>query len=227
MINALTKLEFNGLPVRVEVIKDEPWFVAADITSILNISNASDAVARLDEDEKLTSVIPISGQNRKTLLVNESGMYNLVFRSVKPEAQQFRKWVTSEVLPQLRRFGRYETTSSLSVTPRNALQAAKQLLLVAEEHENRLHTVEERIEELEHRPALGAPPEGVLFPKFRPEHMTISNYTREMNIELTRNQRCGIGHRIARYCRKVGIFYQRSTHGTRYPIPVLQEFFRE
>ena len=105
----MTTYTFNpgNQPVRVETIGGEPWFVAKDVCDALTISNNRDAVALLDEDEKLMSVITTSGQGRQMWLVNESGLYNLIFQSRKPEARKFRKWVTSEVLPAIRRTGRY------------------------------------------------------------------------------------------------------------------------
>lgn len=85
----------------------EYWFVAGDVCQALEIVNVSDAVEKLDEDEKLVSSLPISGQVRNILLVNESGLYNLIFRSRKAEAQAFRRWVTHEVLPSIRKTGTY------------------------------------------------------------------------------------------------------------------------
>ena len=88
-------------------IDGEAWFVAAEVCKLLDIKNVSDAVARLEDDEKLTSVIPMAGQNRSVNIINESGLYALVFRSNKPEAKRFRKWVTSEVIPAIRKKGSY------------------------------------------------------------------------------------------------------------------------
>lgn len=93
--------------VRTVTIDGEPYFVAADVCSCLSISNNRDAVARLDDDEKLMSVIPTLAQGRNMTLVNESGLYNLIFQSRKPEAKAFRKWITSEVLPSIRKTGQY------------------------------------------------------------------------------------------------------------------------
>ena len=97
--------------VRTVIIDDEPFFVVKDVCSILDISNHNDAISRLDDDEKGRSVIPTQFGNKETNLVNESGLYHLIFQSRKPEAKAFRKWVTSEVLPSLRKTGRYEMTS--------------------------------------------------------------------------------------------------------------------
>lgn len=96
--------------VRVETIGGEPWFVAKDVCDALALTEVSNTLGRLDEDEKLTRTLFVSGQGRQMWLVSESGLYNLIFQSRKAEAKAFRKWVTGEVLPTLRRTGRYEVT---------------------------------------------------------------------------------------------------------------------
>lgn len=97
--------------VRTVMIENEPYFVVKDVCAILDISNHIDALSRLDGDEKGRSVIPTQFGAKETNLVNESGLYHLIFQSRKPEAKAFRKWVTAEVLPTLRRTGRYEVKS--------------------------------------------------------------------------------------------------------------------
>jgi prophage antirepressor-like protein len=88
-------------------INNEIWFVASEVCRLLDIKNTSDAVSRLDDDEKLVSVLPIAGQNRSVSLISESGLYALVFKSSKPSAKQFRKWVTKEVIPAIRKTGSF------------------------------------------------------------------------------------------------------------------------
>lgn len=103
-------------------IKGEPWFVAKDVCDILQLTDVSKSVERLDDDEKLIRKIFVSGQSRDVILVNESGLYNLIFRSNKPEAKVFRKWVTGEVLPSIRRYGYYiDPKSELSRKERNVM----------------------------------------------------------------------------------------------------------
>lgn len=105
-------------PIRVQVINQEPWFVAKDVCDALTIGNSRDAIARLDDDEKAMSVLPTQFGDKPMNIVNESGLYNLIFQSRKPEAKAFRKWVTSEVLPAIRRTGRYELKRRV-VSPRD------------------------------------------------------------------------------------------------------------
>ena len=86
----------------------DPWFVAKDVCDVLGIENSRDAVGRVEEDEKNTvRLIDGNRGNPNTTIINESGLYNLIFRSDKPEARAFRRWVTHEVLPALRKTGTY------------------------------------------------------------------------------------------------------------------------
>ncbi len=87
--------------------QDTPYFVATDICNILGLGNVTRALSSLDDDEKLPLPIVRAGQTRMVNCVNESGLYNLIFKSRKKEAKAFKKWVTSEVLPTLRKKGYY------------------------------------------------------------------------------------------------------------------------
>ncbi len=116
----LIPFNFNGQSVQVITGKDgEPWFVASHVCNILDHTNTSMAISRLDDDEKLVSTLLISGQNREALLVNESGLYSIIMTSRKPEAKAFKKWVTSEVLPSIRKTGSY------SLKPMTPLELAR------------------------------------------------------------------------------------------------------
>lgn len=94
--------------VRTVILNGQPYFVAKDVCDVLGHTNPSVAIQMLDDDERAKKSL---GRQGEMWLVNESGLYNLIFRSNKPEAKSFRKWVTSEVLPTLRRTGRYELPS--------------------------------------------------------------------------------------------------------------------
>jgi Prophage antirepressor len=92
------------------VIMDDqgnPWWIAKNVCEILGLGNTAMALDKLDEDEKLISKLLISGQNRDVWLINESGLWSLIMRSNKPEAKRLKKWVTSEVLPAIRKTGHY------------------------------------------------------------------------------------------------------------------------
>lgn len=94
--------------VRTLVINEEPWFVGKDAADILAYTNTPKAIRdHVDEEDKLTERIVLSGQNREVVLINESGLYSLIFSSKMPKAKQFKRWVTSEVLPAIRKHGVY------------------------------------------------------------------------------------------------------------------------
>lgn len=90
----------------------EPWFVVKDVCEILGVINSRDAIARLDDDEKNTVVLTDGNRgNPKKTVVNEAGFYSLVLSSRKPEAREFKRWVTHEVLPSIRKSGGYIATN--------------------------------------------------------------------------------------------------------------------
>lgn len=105
--------------IRTVQINGEPWFVAKDICFALGLGNTSQAVSRLEESEKTTvikndiGIINDLDINPKIILINESGLYFLIFKSQKPEARDFQKWVTSEVLPAIRKHGGYLTEKTI------------------------------------------------------------------------------------------------------------------
>lgn len=104
------KFNYNELPVRtITDENEETWFAGIDICNILDYQNAVDVIKKnLDEDEKkLTYLTDRSGQSRKTWIVNEFGLYSLIITSSKPEAKMFKRWVTHEVLPSIRKAGKY------------------------------------------------------------------------------------------------------------------------
>ena len=112
--------------VRTLVIDDQPWFVAQDVCGVLGLSHIREAIRQLDDDEAMVSGILTPSRGRQQMqLVNESGLYNLIFRSRKPQARAFRRWVTSEVLPSIRRTGGYEAAPKpQQAQPRRLAQRA-------------------------------------------------------------------------------------------------------
>lgn len=116
-MNELQKVfNYGETQVRTVVKGEEIWFVAKDVCSVLDIKNSHDALSRLEDDEKATSVLPTQFGNKEMNLVNESGLYSLIFTSRKDEAKSFKKWVTSEVLPTIRKHGAYMTDDVLERT---------------------------------------------------------------------------------------------------------------
>ena len=112
----LMPFTYANTAVRVVLIDGEPWFVLADLCKVLGLTNPSVVAQRLDPDA-LSPAYPIAdnkGRVQNATLVNEAGMYEVVIRSDKPEAVTFRRWITGEVLPQIRRTGSYSTAPALS-----------------------------------------------------------------------------------------------------------------
>lgn len=97
--------DFEGAPVRVIEIDEAPWFVAADVCRVLEIGNSRQALSRLDDDEKGVTTNDTLGGNQEMAVISESGLYSLILTSRKPAAKRFKKWVTSELLPTIRRTG--------------------------------------------------------------------------------------------------------------------------
>lgn len=111
MSNEIQRFDFKGASLRTLIDKaGEPWFVAKDVCAILEISNPSDALKRLDDDERSRFNL---GRQGETNIVNEAGLYVLVLGSRKPEAHEFKRWVTHEVLPQIRKTGGYIPTTDV------------------------------------------------------------------------------------------------------------------
>jgi prophage antirepressor-like protein len=106
--NQVVPFTYQGSQVRTVQVDSEPFFVAKDVCEVLGIQNHKDAVRRLDHDEVRGSVVPTPSGSQEMIIINESGLYHLVFTSRLSQAKAFRKWVTSEVLPALRKHGRYE-----------------------------------------------------------------------------------------------------------------------
>jgi prophage antirepressor-like protein len=108
---SVTALNFHldSINLRIIMRGDEPWFVAADVCAALEIVNSRDALSRLDDDEKGVGSTDTLGGKQEVAIVNESGLYSLILTSRKPEARRFKKWVTAEVLPAIRRTGRFES----------------------------------------------------------------------------------------------------------------------
>ena len=99
----LIPFDYDGQQVRVFDVAGEPWFAAVDVCGILEVGNPTQALSRLDDDERTL----ISNEGRDINAVSEPGLYALVLGSRKPQAKPFKRWVTHEVLPAIRRTGTY------------------------------------------------------------------------------------------------------------------------
>lgn len=123
--------DFHGYRVRTVTINDEPYFVGKDVASILGYARTADAIkSHVDDDDKLTRRFADSGQRREMTIINESGLYSLVLSSKLPTAREFKHWVTSEVLPAIRKHGAYMTPEKIEealLNPDTIINLATQL----------------------------------------------------------------------------------------------------
>jgi prophage antirepressor-like protein len=129
---------------QIRILQDEngePWWIVADVCDLLGLTNPTEAIRALDEDEKRTLRISEGGPERN--IINEAGLYALIMRSTKPEAKKFKRWVTHEVLPAIRKTGRYDLalSSELDLIIQTA-QAMKKIESKAAEHDQRLALLE-------------------------------------------------------------------------------------
>lgn len=139
-MNRLQTFTYNAAPVRTISRDGEPWFVLKDVCKALHLSDTNKTAERLDADELTRTRLVSGGQEREMYVISESGLYNVILRSDKPEAKPFRKWVTSEVLPTIRKTGGYVSDDQAFINTylpnadeatramfRNTLQTVRQL----------------------------------------------------------------------------------------------------
>ena len=135
---ALRVFSFRDRDVRVVEVDGEPWWVAKDVCDVLGIANPSDALERLDDDERSRFNL---GRQGEANVVNEPGLFSLILGSRKPEAKAFKRWVTHEVLPSLRRNGFY-VTGQLSESEEDPTRT---LLRLVSKLEERISDLEDSI----------------------------------------------------------------------------------
>lgn len=124
--------------IRTVTIDVEPWFVGKDVADILEYTNTAKAIRdHVDDEDKLTERIVLSGQNREVIFINESGLYSLILSSKMPNAKKFKHWVTSEVLPAIRKTGSYQM--------QNLSTEMKAILM----HDEKLVKIDQRVTSLE------------------------------------------------------------------------------
>lgn len=185
----IRQFNFQGRnPIRAFERDGETWFVALDACRVLDHSNTSMAIARLDTDEKdEVSIADPIGRYQQTAIINESGLYHLIFTSRKPEAEVFRKWVTSEVLPAVRKTGAY-LAKPMTQAEIIALMAQQNVEMERKltEHEQRLADVETRQTAIE---------KGT-------EYYTIVAFANRIGRRITNNQALDLGKYAGRYSRK-------------------------
>lgn len=108
MATQIIPFAFESREVRTLLIDDQPWFVASDVAKALQYQTAKDMARNLDDDERGRQIVPTPSGDQEMTIINESGLYSAILRSRKAEAKRFKKWVTAEVLPAIRKHGHYQ-----------------------------------------------------------------------------------------------------------------------
>lgn len=125
--------------VRTVEINGEPWFVGKDVADVLGYKDNADALKKhVDDDDKLTRRFADSGQNREMYVINESGLYAMIFSSKLPRAKEFKHWVTDEVLPSIRKNGMYMNDATLERAKSDPVGFMGEVAKMAAEREQRL-----------------------------------------------------------------------------------------
>ena len=150
MTSEIQSYNFKGAALRT--LTDgagEPWFVAKDVCDILEISNSRDAVSKLDSDEKGVANTDTLGGAQQASIISEPGLYKLIMRSRKPEAKEFQRWVTHEVLPQIRKTGGYvpvaDTDDDMTILAKAVMIGQRTM----EEQKRKIAAQQSRIDELQ------------------------------------------------------------------------------
>ncbi len=151
MSNEIQRFDFKGESLRALTNEaEEPWFVLKDCMSILDLGNPTETVKMFDDDEfSTTEVIDSIGRRQQAYIISEPGLYRLVMRSRKPEAKEFQRWVTHEVLPQIRRTGGYIPTTDVDDDMTILAKAVMIGQRTMEEQKRRIAAQESHINELE------------------------------------------------------------------------------
>lgn len=147
MNNEIQKFDFKGAPLRTLTDKaGEPWFVLKDCMSILDLGNPTETVKMFDKDEfSTTEVIDSIGRRQQTYIISEPGLYRLVMKSRKPEAKEFQRWVTHEVLPSIRKHGGYMAGQERMTPEQMALASMRWLQSKVDEQAKQLKAQEGKV----------------------------------------------------------------------------------
>lgn len=216
-------LSFEGHQVRVVMQDGEPWWVVKDVCDALGVTNVTETMRRVDgEDFSMTEVLDARNCKQQTYIVNEAGLYSLILRSDKPEAKRFKRWLTHEVIPSIRKTGKYEVAKPAPTKfeiMRNMLDAWEAHETKLEQHDKQIGTIEVSVSTLSDRMDLfGADT----------HYRTVRAFGNERKLRLSHAKANAIGRKAAKICRDRGIEIGEvpdERHGTvhSYPIDVLQE----
>ena len=143
-MNEMNFFNFEDKEVRAQAINGEPWFVGKDVADVLGYKNSNDALQKhVDvEDKDAIAICDSIGRMQNTPIINESGLYSLVFKSQLPSAKRFKRWVTSEVLPTIRKTGSYQI-------PKDPMDALRLMFQATEDTQEKVNQVDARVIHLE------------------------------------------------------------------------------
>lgn len=140
--------DFENKEVRMQVINDEPWFIGKDVAEILGYERADNAIRNhVDEEDKLMHQISAADQSRNMVIINESGLYSLIFKSKLHKAKKFKRWVTNEVLPAIRKTGSYQV-------PQDPMTALELMFEATKQTKEEVQEVKDRVDQLENNAPL-------------------------------------------------------------------------
>lgn len=131
MTNQVQLWNWDGNPIRTVLVDGQAWWVAADVCSALAIVNGSDALVRLEADEKGVGIVDTHGGPQRMTIVSEPGLYALILKSRKPDARKFQRWVTHDVLPSIRKTGQFQLPDTEALAKMLAASPRSELLKIA------------------------------------------------------------------------------------------------
>ena len=204
---------YNSVEVRTIQNDGEPWFVLRDVCNVLGLGTPARVAERLDTDEvSQTHITDSMGRQQEMTIINESGLYNVILRSDKPEAKPFRKWVTSEVLPTIRRHGMYATPDTVEKMLADPDTTIKLLETIKQERAARMA--------LEAK-AVADKPKVLFADAVSASHSSIlvgdlAKLLRQNGVEIGQN-------RLFRFLREKGYL---CSHGERYNLPTQRSMDR-
>lgn len=242
-MDSLSVFEFNQSEFRVFEVLGDLWFVATDIANLLQHSDVSTMCSKLKQREKLIQTLFVSGQNRDVLCVSESGLYRILMRSNKPQAEPFQDWIAEEVIPSIRKTGRYAVRDQVqAISPldlfEQSLNAIKANTHQVKQLQSSLHILESNQDELRlkavehdrHLDGVDAELDRLKDPDGH--YFTIIGYGMLLGLRVSRKEASKLGRTASMYCKANGLRKERvfdSSFGEvgNYPQESLQYAFRQ
>ncbi len=217
-MNELKTFRFNNDEVRTVLINDEPYFVGKDVADILGYSNARDALAKHVDDEDRDTVAFRDGTsgNPNLSVINESGVYSLILGSKLPEAKKFKRWVTSEVLPAIRKTGRYQV-------PSDPMEALRLMFEAQTQSNEKIAVIDHRITDLEENAPLNPGEYNLVSKKVT---QRIHEIKRERCMDLNKKQNSELYRALNKEIAMISGVYTRSQLRQKHLKEVL-EFVRD